>query len=56
MLEVKGLKVNVGMKKAMCSIHNVPNTKITSVKFTCGVCWEGVGVNSILFKLLEMGA
>ena len=45
-LEVKGLKINVGKTKAMCSRHDTPSTKITSV-FPCVVCWKGVGANSI---------
>ena len=46
-LEVKGLKVNIGKTKFMCSRHNAPNMKITSVKFPCGLCWKGVGANLI---------
>ena len=47
-LEFKGLKVNIGKTKVMCSRYSAFVTKITSVKFTCGVCWKGVGANSIL--------
>ena len=47
-LEVKRLKVNVGKIKVICSRHDAHDTKITSVKLPCGVCWEGVGANSIL--------
>ena len=47
-LEVKGLKVNVGKTKAMCSRYDALNTSITSVKVLCGVCWKGVRTNSIL--------
>ena len=54
-LEMKGLEVNVGKRKVMCSRHDAPNTKIASVKFPCRVCWKGVGANSVLFKLQEMG-
>ena len=32
----------------MCFRHNVLKSKIASVKFPCGVCMKGVGVNSIL--------
>ena len=37
-LEMKGLKVNVGKTKVMYSRIDAPNTKITSVKFLCGIC------------------
>ena len=47
-LVVKGLKVNIGKTKVVCSRHDAPNTKITSVKFPCIVCWKGVGANSVL--------
>ena len=47
-LEEKGLKVNVGKTKVLCSRHDVPKSKITSVKFPCGVYMKGVGANSIL--------
>ena len=47
-LEVKELKVNVYRAKVMCSRHDTPNTRMTSVKFPCRVCWKGVGTNSIL--------
>ena len=46
-LEGKGLKVNVGKTKLMCSAHDAPKTKIKSIKFPCGVCGSGVGANSI---------
>jgi hypothetical protein len=46
-LERKGLKVNVGKTKLMCSAHDAPKTKIKSIKFPCGVCGSGVGANSI---------
>ena len=41
--------VNIGKTKVMCSSHNTPNTKITSVKLLCGICWKGIGANSILY-------
>ena len=47
-LEEKGLKVNVGKTKVLCSRHNVSKLTIASVKFPCGVCMRGVGANSIL--------
>ena len=47
-LEEKGLKVNVGKTKVLCSRHNVSKLTIASVKFPCGVCMKGVGANSIL--------
>ena len=36
-LEEKGLKVNVGKTKVLCSTHDVPKSKIASVKFPSGV-------------------
>ena len=48
-LEVKGIKVNGGKIKVMCSRHNVPYTKITSeYKIPCGICWKCAGAKSIL--------
>ena len=47
-LEEKRLKVNVGMTKVLCSRHDILKPKIASVKFPCGVCMKGVGVNSVL--------
>ena len=44
----KGLKVNLPKTKVMHSRHDVPKTKVHSVKFPCGVCYKGVGANSIL--------
>ena len=44
----RDLKVNVGKTKVLCSRHGVWKSKITSVKFPCGVCMKGVGANSIL--------
>ena len=46
-LEQKGLKVNVGKTKIMCSAHDAPKAGIKSTKFPCGVCGSGVGANSI---------
>ena len=47
-LEEKGIKVNVGKIKVLCSRHDATKSKITSVKHPCGVCMKGVGANSIL--------
>ena len=47
-LEEKGLKVNVGKTKVLCSRHDATKSKIASVKHPCGVCMKGVGANSIL--------
>ena len=46
-LERKGLKVNVGKTKIMCSAHDAPKALIKSIKFPCAVCGKGVGANSI---------
>ena len=46
-LQDKGLKVNVGKTKIMCSAHDATKTGIKSIKFPCGVCASGVGANSI---------
>ena len=48
-LEEKGLKVNVPKTKVIHSRHDAPKTKVQSVKFPCGVCYKGVGANSILW-------
>ena len=45
---MKGLEVNIGKTKVMCSGQDACNTKIPSVEFLCGVCWQGAGANSIL--------
>ena len=45
---MEGIKVSVRKTKVLCSRNNAANAKITSVKFPCGVCWEGVRANSIL--------
>ena len=45
-LELKGLKVNVGKTKLMCSAPDAPRF-VKKSKFTCGVCSAGVGANSI---------
>ena len=46
-LEMKGLQVKIGKTRVMCSKQDAPNTKITSVRFPCGVCQKGVETNSI---------
>ena len=46
-LELKGLKVNVGKTKFMCSSPDAPEQVIKSVKFPCAICGSGVGANSI---------
>ena len=45
-LELKGLKVNVGKTKIMCSAPDAPRF-VKKSKFPCGVCSAGVGANSI---------
>ena len=47
-LEEKGFKVKIGKTKVLCSRHDVSKSKIASVKFPCGLCMKGAGVNSIL--------
>ena len=47
-LEEKGVKVNVGKTKILCSRHDILKSKIASVKFPSGVCMKGVGANSIV--------
>ena len=47
-LEERGLKVNAGKTKVLCSRHEFSKSKIASVKFLCGVCMKGAGENSIL--------
>ena len=47
-LEEKGLKVNVGKTKVLCSRHDFPKSKTASVKLSCVACMKGVGANSIL--------
>ena len=46
-LESKGLKVNVGKTKVMCSSPDAVKSVDKSVKFPCAVCFSGVGANSI---------
>ena len=46
-LEQKGLKVNVGKTKFMCSAHDAPKAMIKSIKYPCSICGSGVGANSI---------
>ena len=46
-LEEKGLKVNVGKTKVLCSRHDASKSKIASVKFQFGVCMKSIGANSI---------
>ena len=46
-LEEKGLKVNVGKTKVLCSRHDASKSNIASVKFQFGVCMKSIGVNSI---------
>ena len=48
-LEEKGLKVNVGKTKVLCSRHDGSKSKIVSIKFLCCACMKGVRANSILF-------
>ena len=43
---MKGLKVNVGKTKLMCSAPDAPRF-VKKSKFPCGVCSAGVGANSI---------
>ena len=45
-LEEKGLKVNVGKTKVMCSSRDAPKT-VPKSRYPCGVCSRGVGANSI---------
>ena len=45
-MEAKGLRVNMGKTKIMCSGTNL-NVLKDSGKFPCGVCRTGVGSNSI---------
>ena len=47
-LEEKGLKVNIGKTKVLCSRHDILKSKIVPVKFPSGMCMKGVGANSIL--------
>ena len=47
-LEEKGVKVNVGKTKILCSRHDILKSKIASVKFPSSVCMKGVGANSIV--------
>ena len=44
-LEQKGLKVNVGKTKFMCSA--APKAIIKSIMYPCSICGSGVGANSI---------
>lgn len=46
-MESKGLRVNLAKSKVMISDVNQGPTH-TSVKYPCGVCFKGVGANSIL--------
>ena len=48
-LEEKGLKVNAGKTKVLCSRHNVSKMKIAFVKFPFVVCIKGVEGNSIFY-------
>ena len=45
-LETKGLRVNMGKTKILCSSYGV-NQRTKTGKWPCGVCRKGVGVNSI---------
>ena len=45
-LEKKGLRVNIGKTKVMCSEYGKGNIN-KSANYPCGVCGHGVGVNSI---------
>ena len=47
-LEEKGLKVNVGKTKVLCSRHDATKSKIASIKHPSCVCMKGIGANSIL--------
>ena len=51
-LESKGLKVNVGKTKVMCSSPDAAKSVDKSVKFPCAVCFSGVGANSISMHFL----
>ena len=46
-IEAKGLRVNMGKTKILCSSYNA-NKPIIKSKFPCSVCNKGVGRNSIL--------
>ena len=46
-IEGKGLRVNMGKTKIICSRHSAPKP-IEKSRFPCGVCFVGVGRNSIL--------
>ena len=45
-LEGKGLKVNAGKSKIMVSSADAGETEKTG-EYPCGVCYAGVGANSI---------
>ena len=46
-LEAKGLKVNIGKTKVLCSNGDASPQHVEKSKFPCGVCGQGVGANSI---------
>ena len=46
-LELKGLKVNIGKTKITCSSHDAKKPIRKSANHPCGVCYKGVGANSI---------
>ena len=46
-IENKGLRVNMGKTKGLCSRHDAPKP-VEKSRFPCGVCSVGVGRNSIL--------
>ena len=48
-LEAKGLRVNMGKTKILCSRHDV-KPKVDKSKWPCAVCRKGVGSNSILCR------
>ena len=46
-IENKGLRVNMGKTKFLASRHDAPKP-VEKCRFPCGVCFSGVGRNSIL--------
>ena len=46
-LESKGLRVNMGKTKILCSSHKAVQQNKDSGRYPCGVCHKGVGSNSI---------
>jgi len=57
-IESKGLRVNMGKTKIMCSGNNASgNNAVTAApipcKWPCGVCSKGVGSNSIFYETCQ---